>query len=99
MIVIEPLVSGTRGKSYNQQMSTLKRRKLSPADPLEQVLVAATYACLNGGSDIFQRQWVRGSLEETVVIGTSSDGITVMKLAPKSAVKTAMSGAPVKSTC
>jgi hypothetical protein len=96
-ISIQTLVPSTQGKTYKQQERVLELRRLEPADPLEQALVAAAYACANKGKDIFQGKWVRGAIEGIVIAAPASDGITVVKLGAAGDPNTAISGTPIKT--
>lgn len=62
VVRVLPIVPGTRGLSRDEQMNHLRSEGLRFAEPIEQALVAAAFACKSEGRDVFQDLWARGSL-------------------------------------
>ncbi|MFM7803108.1 MAG: hypothetical protein ACKPGK_01245 [Verrucomicrobiota bacterium] len=57
-----PIVPGSRGLPREQQVDLLRSAGLRFAEPIEQALVAAAFACKSDGRDVFQDFWARGSM-------------------------------------
>ena len=57
-----PIVPGSRSLSREQQGDLLRSGGLRFAEPIEQALAAAAFACKSDGRDVFQDFWARGSL-------------------------------------
>ena len=62
VVRVLPIVPGTRGLSLDEQVNLLSSEGLRFAEPIEQALVAAAFACKTDGRDVFQDLWARGSL-------------------------------------
>jgi hypothetical protein len=62
IVRVLPIVPGTRGLSRDPQANLLSSEGLRFAEPIEQALVAAAFACKTDGRDVFQDLWARGSL-------------------------------------
>ena len=62
VVRVLPIVPGTRGLSRDEQVNLLSSEGLRFAQPIEQALVAAAFACKTDGRDVFQALWARGSL-------------------------------------
>ena len=54
IVRVLPIVPGTRGLSRDQQANFLSSEGLRFAEPIEQALVAAAFACKTDGRDVFQ---------------------------------------------
>lgn len=62
VIRVLPIVPGSRGLARDEQANLLRSEGLRFAEPIEQALVAAAFACKSEGRDVFQDLWARGSL-------------------------------------
>lgn len=62
VVRVLPIVPGTRGLTRDEQANLLGSEGLRFAEPIEQALVAAAFACKTDGRDVFQDLWARGSL-------------------------------------
>jgi hypothetical protein len=56
------VVDGTAGKNRENQGKVLTQKGLVFSHPIDQALAAAAYACKQGGKDLFENKWVRGSV-------------------------------------
>jgi hypothetical protein len=56
------VVDGTVEKSREDQGKVLTQKGLVFSHPIDQALAAAAYACTQGGKDLFENKWVRGSV-------------------------------------
>jgi hypothetical protein len=56
------VVDGTEGKNREDQGKVLTQKGLVFSHPIDQALAAAAYACKQGGKDLFENKWVRGSV-------------------------------------
>jgi len=62
VVRVQPVVPGTRGLAREAQDGVLQAARLRFAEPIEQALVAAAFACKFEGRDVFQDFWARGSM-------------------------------------
>lgn len=62
VVRLQPVVPGTRGLAREAQDGVLRTAGLRFAEPIEQALVAAAFACKFEGRDVFQDFWARGSM-------------------------------------
>jgi hypothetical protein len=59
---VMPVVNGTRGLTREGQLKVLGGEGLRFAEPIEQALVAAAFACKWDGEDAFNDLWARGAV-------------------------------------
>ena len=62
VVRVLPIVPGSRGLPREQQVDLLRSAGLRFAEPIEQALAAAAFACKSDGRDVFQDFWARGSM-------------------------------------
>jgi hypothetical protein len=69
---VMPIVVGTRGLTREDQLKVLRGEGLRFAEPIEQALLAAVFACKWDGQDAFNDLWARGAV--------SGHALTVSKI-------------------
>ncbi|MEY4667778.1 MAG: hypothetical protein RL518_477 [Pseudomonadota bacterium] len=78
-VAIVAVVKGTTDKYRAAQEKLLAKQGLHFADMRDQALAAALHACVNGGEDLCQDLWVRGSVPGFALRTTSYLGVSVIR--------------------
>lgn len=95
VIFMRPVVQGARSNIREKMAEILKKRGMKFADPIEQALTAAAYACKENGKDIFKGDCVRGSIPGKSLKCTRGIGFAVIDRSDMSrAYGDAVSGVP-----
>jgi hypothetical protein len=71
------VVDGTVEKSREDQGEVLSEKGLVFSHPIDQALAAAAYACMRGGEDLFEDNYVRGSVPGFALFTNQHCGVCV----------------------
>jgi hypothetical protein len=88
------VVDGTEGKNREDQGKVLLEKGLVFSHPIDQALAAAAFACKQGGKDLFENKWVRGSVPGFALFTYQRDGVFVCGYSVDSDFHVAASGSP-----
>jgi hypothetical protein len=89
------VVDGTVGKNRDDQGKVLKEKGLVFSHSIDQALAAAAFACTQGGKNLFENKYVRGSVPGFALCSYQSLGVRVRRFNDEDDISVvAASGSP-----